>query len=101
MSSFAALLERFAAEGVVESSFFSARGFAVEGKIIGCFMRDIAAFKLGRDTPELADALTIDGASLFDPTLRHRPYKDWVAVPQAHPEHFERLLGQALTRYRA
>jgi hypothetical protein len=95
------LLARFAAEGVVGSSFFSARGFAIEGKIIGCLMRDIGAFKLGRDTPELADALTIEGAALFDPTLRNRPYKDWVAVPQSQGEHFERLLGQALAHYRS
>ena len=68
------------------------------GKSIGCLKGEVLAFKLGADTPELAEALTLPGAELFDPSAHDRPFKDWVAVPVSEAAHAQRLLTAAVAR---
>ncbi|MGK9148981.1 hypothetical protein KXS11_15225 [Plantibacter flavus] len=75
---------------------FSALSFIVHGHSVGCIMRGTAAFKLGRETPELAAALAAPGAELFDPSGRGRPFKDWVVLPLSEEPRFEQLLEQAV-----
>ena len=41
-------------------------------------------------------ALALDGAALFDPGGRGRPFKEWVAVPHTHADHWPALADQAL-----
>ena len=52
-------------------------------------------FKLP-DQKAHAAALGLDGAHLFDPGGRDRPFKQWVVVPAAHAAEWPRLAGQAL-----
>ena len=92
------LLESAAGAGVVAGAMFGSRAFMLNGKSIGCLKGEVLAFKLGADTPELAEALTLPGAELFDPSAHDRPFKDWVAIPLAEAAHAPRLLLQAVAR---
>jgi len=81
---------------VERGKLFGALSFRVHGHSVGCIMRGVVAFKLGAGSPELLDALGVPGAELFDPSGRHRPFKDWVALPLAEEPRFEELLEQAV-----
>jgi hypothetical protein len=41
-------------------------------------------------------ALGLDGATLFDPSGKGRPFKEWVQVPYAHESEWPRLAEQAI-----
>ena len=67
------------------------------GKLIAGFVRSSGemTFKLS-DAAAHADALALDGARLFDPSGRGRPFKEWVQVPVAHAERWPSLAERAL-----
>lgn len=90
------LLDSRAGAGVDRGKLFGALSFVVHGHSVGCIMRGVVAFKLGGGSDELAEALTAPGAELFDPSGRHRPFKDWVALPLDEESRFELLLEQAV-----
>jgi hypothetical protein len=90
------LLESAAGAGVVAGAMFGSRAFMLNGKSIGCLKGEVLAFKLGAETPELVEALTLPGAELFDPSAHDRPFKDWVAIPLAESGHAPRLLAAAI-----
>jgi hypothetical protein len=52
-------------------------------------------FKLP-DPEEHEQALALDGAKLFDPSGKGRPFKDWVQVPLAHESEWPKLAQTAL-----
>ena len=53
-------------------------------------------FKLP-DPAAHARALALDGAHLFDPGGKGRPFKEWVVVPEAHADQWEAFSQEALT----
>ena len=67
------------------------------GKLVAGFVRSSGemTFKL-TDAAAHADALALDGAQLFDPSGRGRPFKEWVQVPAAHAERWPSLAQRAL-----
>ena len=67
------------------------------GKLVACYSADDDAmvFKLA-DPAAHDEALTLEGAHLFDPGGRGRPFKEWVAVPAAHTEHWPELAAAAI-----
>ena len=66
------------------------------GKLIAGFSEAGAmVFKLP-DEQEREQALSLDGAQLFDPSGRGRPMKEWVEVPAAHAAEWPRLAEAAL-----
>ena len=68
------------------------------GKLALGFVRDEGAlvFKL-EDAEERDAALALDGAHLFDPSGRGRPFRAWVVVPPPHAETWERFAEASLT----
>jgi hypothetical protein len=54
-------------------------------------------FKL-TDPETHARALALEGAHLFDPGGKGRPFKEWVVVPYAHVAEWEGLAHEALRR---
>lgn len=52
------------------------------GKAFVGLSGDELVVKLGRDTPQHAEALKIEGAHLFDP-MGGRPMKEWICLPVA------------------
>jgi hypothetical protein len=97
---FTAVLDDLKMLGVTQSPFFGRRGITADGKVLACFLDDSVAFKLGRDTPELARALALSGSVLWEPGDRGAPFKDWVRVTEAHQDQWGRLAEQALHRIR-
>ncbi len=64
------------------------------GKIIAGYWEGSMAFKLPDET-ERNRALALDGAELFDPGGRGRPFKEWVSVPEAHSAKWPELADTA------
>src|SRR3954452_9524929 len=67
------------------------------GKLALGFVRDEGAvvFKL-EDAEQREAALALDGAHLFDPSGKGRPFKEWVVVPPMYAVEWERLGAEAL-----
>jgi TfoX/Sxy family transcriptional regulator of competence genes len=65
------------------------------GKLVAGFWKGTMAFKLP-DSAEREEALALEGAALFDPGERGRPFKEWVAVPAAHGDRWPELAEKAL-----
>ena len=65
------------------------------GKMVAGFTRGAMVFKLP-DPPAHARALALDGAHLFDPGGKGRPFKEWVVVPAAHADEWEAFSHDAL-----
>jgi hypothetical protein len=67
------------------------------GKLVAGFVASEGAmvFKL-EDPAAHAEALALEGAHLFDPGGRGRPFKEWVVVPLALAERWPALAEKAL-----
>lgn len=90
------LAAQFADAGVTTGALFGKRALKLQGKAIACLKGDDLAFRLGEGTAAHAAALALDGAELFDPSGKHRPFKDWVSVPSTLADRWEALLLTAV-----
>lgn len=84
-------------EGVIPGKMFGKDALKFESKAIACLLQDTMAFKVGRESESMAQAMKYPGAALFDPSEQGRPFKDWVAVPDSSIEHWEELARAALS----
>jgi len=98
-----ALLDEIAADlaprGATAGGMFGKRALKAHGKAFACLKGDCLAFRLGDGTAAHAEALALPGAELFDPSGKHRPFKDWVAVPHDHADrwrHFAEIAFDGL-----
>jgi len=68
-----------------------------DGKLVAGFVaaEDAMVFKL-TDAVAHAAALGLDGAHLFDPSGKNRPFKEWVVVPPVHTARWAELAELAL-----
>jgi hypothetical protein len=66
------------------------------GKLVVGFWKDTMVFKLPH-AAKRKQALALDGATLFDPGERGRPFKEWVAVPYKHADRWSALADHALS----
>ena len=68
-----------------------------DGKLITGWVgsEEAMVFKLPEEKAHAA-ALALDGAHLFDPGGRGRPFREWVVVPAAHAAEWPGLAEQAL-----
>jgi hypothetical protein len=73
------------------------------GKLVAGFTRgtglsvneDAMVFKLP-DPAAHARALALEGAHLFDPGGKNRPFKEWVVVPESHADQWKSFAQDAL-----
>ena len=63
--------------------------------VIGYERTGEMVFKLPDDS-EHEKALGLDGARLFDPSGKGKPFKEWVQVPYAHESEWPKLAGTAI-----
>jgi hypothetical protein len=63
--------------------------------VIGYVSSGEMVFKLPDDS-EHEKALGLDGAKLFDPSGKGRPFKEWVQVPAAHESMWPDLADTAI-----
>jgi hypothetical protein len=87
-----------AATGVLTGALFGSRALKRDGKTFACLKDGQFAVRLGADTPGHAEALTLPGAELFDPSGKDRPFKDWVALPATQAKHWQGYAQAALGR---
>ncbi|KRC66332.1 hypothetical protein ASE12_17150 [Aeromicrobium sp. Root236] len=90
------IVEDLAPRGVLPGALFGARSMTVEGTAFACLKGGQLAVRLGAGTVAHTDALALAGASLFDPSGKGRPFKDWVAVPAEESGTWGRLAEAGL-----
>ncbi|VXB74996.1 hypothetical protein [Aeromicrobium sp. 9AM] len=90
------IVDDLAPRGVLPGALFGARSLTLDGTAFACLKGGQLAVKLGAGSDAHAAALGLDGASLFDPSGKGRPFKDWVAVPAADSAEWERLAEAGL-----
>jgi hypothetical protein len=67
------------------------------GKMVAGFAASAGAMVFKLSDPDQRDAaLALDGAELFDPSGRGRPFKEWVQVPAAHADRWPEFAEAAL-----
>jgi hypothetical protein len=69
-------------EDAQESKMFGKPCYKINGKAFCCYFQDEMVFKLSGD--QHTEALSLDGAKLFDPSGKGRAMKEWVQVPYVH-----------------
>jgi len=78
----------------VQSQMFGKPCFKINGKAFICFFQDEMVFKLMGDRH--AEALSLDGSQLFDPSGKKRAMKEWVQVPYEHKEQWEKYAAESM-----
>ena len=67
------------------------------GKMVIGFSRSDGAMTFKLPDPDAhTRALALEGAHLFDPSGKGRPFKEWVVVPEAHAAEWESFAEHAL-----
>lgn len=97
MKEFQRLTRALLGEGVAAGKMFGKDALKYEAKAIACLLEDTMAFKVGRESEVMLEALKHPGAKLFDPSGQGRPFRDWVSVPESSIEHWETLARAALS----
>jgi hypothetical protein len=77
-----------------QSQMFGKPCFKVNGKAFISFFQDCLVCKL--TAPAHAEALSLDGTHLFDPSGRGRPMKEWVQIPFAYQAQWPAFAAAAL-----
>ena len=80
--------------GTAAGQLFGKPCFKINGKAFICFFREEMVFKLSGELHK--EALSLEGASLFDPSGKGRPMKEWVQVPFSHKEQWTLYAEAAL-----
>lgn len=81
-------------EGAIESQLFGKPCFKVNSKPFVSFFDNCMVFKLTGDTHH--EALSLDGAELFDPYRKGRAMKGWVQLPGAYSDRWEAFVRSAM-----
>lgn len=92
---FEAIAEDLAPLGATAGVLFGKRILKAHGKTFACLKDGWLAIKLGEGTAAHSEALGLAGAELFDPSGKDRPFRDWVAVPEAQAAEWPRLAEAA------
>jgi hypothetical protein len=89
-------------EGAEESQMFGKPCFKINGKAFMSLFDNQLVFKLSGDAH--AEALSLDGSELFDPSGKNRPMKEWVQVPFHYvdkwPEFAESALNYVIVKFK-
>lgn len=90
------IVDDLASRGVLPGALFGARSLTLDGTAFACLKGDHLAVRLGEGSAPHGAALALDGASLFDPSGKGRPFRDWVAVPADESDEWRRLAEAGL-----
>jgi hypothetical protein len=77
-----------------ESQLFGKPCFKINGKPYISFFHNEMVFKLSGEIHK--EALSLDGASLFDPSQKKRPMKEWVQLPFDYNQKWKFYAEEAL-----
>ncbi|MEO6301591.1 MAG: hypothetical protein ABIP51_00335 [Bacteroidia bacterium] len=82
-----------------QSQMFGKPCFKINGKAFICFFKNEMVFKLTGDDHK--NALSLEGAQLFDPSGKKRPMKEWVQVPFDYSDKWEKIAKASLVYVKA
>lgn len=77
-----------------QSQMFGKPCFKINGKAFVCFFQNEMVFKLNGDFHR--EALSLEGAHLFDPSGKGRAMKEWVQLPYHHNDKWRYFTLHAL-----
>ena len=77
-----------------KSQMFGKPCFKINKKAFVCFFQDEMVFKLSGEAH--SEALSWDGAQLFDPSGKGRAMKEWVQLPYDYREHWKKYAAAAI-----
>jgi hypothetical protein len=80
----------------IKSQMFGKPCFKIGKKAFMCFFKESMVFKLTNTFH--SEALSLDGAELFDPSGKGRAMKEWVQVPYEYKDLWPKL-AQAAVEY--
>ena len=80
-------------EGAILGNLFGKPCFKIKGKAFVCFFDGEMVFKLNQRSH--SDALSLDGAQLFDPSGKNRPMKEWVQIPIDYMDQWDEFCSAA------
>lgn len=83
-------------DGAEQSQMFGKPCFKTNSKACVCFFQNEMVFKLTGEAHH--EALSLEGAQLFDPSGKKRPMKEWVQVPFDYHDKWE-LYAKAAMEY--
>lgn len=72
---------------VEESQMFGKPCFKINKKAFVCFFQNEMVFKLPKEIH--IQAISLEGSTLFDPSGKKRPMKEWVQVPFEHADRWK------------
>ena len=75
-----------AIDNAVRSQMFGKKCYKINNKAFVCLFQDVMVFKL--PPPHHQDAISLEGAKLFDPSGKGRPMKEWVQLGMEHQAHW-------------
>ena len=81
-------------EGAHKSQLFGKPCYKIGKKAFVCFFQNEMVFKLTGETHN--DAISLDGAQLFDPSGKKRPMKEWVQVPFHYSDNWNKYAKSAM-----
>lgn len=94
ISEYAKLVSNFdTVEGIEVGQMFGKACVKVHGKAFLSQQKDLVIFKLTGVSHQIA--LALEGASLWDPSGKGRPMKEWVALPATERIHFASFAAAA------
>lgn len=77
-----------------KGNLFGKPCFKVNGKAYICFFQNAMVFKLKDEAHK--EALSLDGAQLFDPSGKNRLMKEWVQVPYDYQSSWKKYAESAI-----
>jgi hypothetical protein len=89
-----------ASEDVHEATMFGCGTLLEDDKIFACLYHDGLAVRLGEGSSEFESAMSLPGSTVWDPTRRDKPFRDWALLPLAAKESWTTLAVAALRRLR-
>jgi hypothetical protein len=92
------VVEELSPRGVTAGRMFGARSMMLNGKAVACLTHGMLAVKLGRDDPEHAAAVALEGAEVWEPGGQGKPFHDWVALPPELVDQWPRFAGASVDR---
>ncbi len=78
----------------LKGQLFGKPCFKINKKAFVCFFQNEMVFKLPKEPH--SEALSLDGAKLFDPSGKNRPMKEWVQVPFEYKDRWEEFSIEAM-----
>ena len=98
MDEFDAISADLVARGATRAQMMGRPMLKVGSTMFAALSQGLCAVRLGRDSPEHAEALALPGADVWHPGGGSRRFEDWVALPPEQEDEWMRFAEVARVR---